>query len=120
MCGVCLMSGWRSFLSDKAPTTPGFAYSWLELISHRTFIAKLLLHTPQQKVSIFPWDLEVFIEKGQEGDQIIPIPILLFHCLQGWPLFHQLLVDLFKFLSPFLRNAELTKPTQLLYKVLYL
>lgn len=63
--------------------TPGFAYSWLELISHRTFIAKLLLHTPQQK---------------------------------GWPLFHQLLVDLFKFLSPFLRNAELTKPTQLLYK----
>lgn len=29
---------------------PGFAYSWLELISHRVFIAKLLLHTPQQKV----------------------------------------------------------------------
>jgi len=37
--------------------------------------------------------------------------------LQGWPLFHQLLIDLFKFLAPFLRNAELTKPTQLLYKV---
>ncbi len=36
---------------------------------------------------------------------------------QGWPLFHQLLVDLFKFLAPFLRNAELTKPTQALYKV---
>lgn len=62
---------------------PGFAYSWLELISHRTFIAKLLLQTPQQK---------------------------------GWPLFHQLLIDLFKFLAPFLRNAELTKPTQTLYK----
>ena len=29
---------------------PGFAYSWLELISHRVFIAKLLLQTPQQKV----------------------------------------------------------------------
>lgn len=29
---------------------PGFAYSWLELISHRTFIAKLLLQTTQQKV----------------------------------------------------------------------
>ena len=48
--------------------------------------------------------------------------MLIYHCykmtsLQGWPLFHQLLVDLFKFLSPFLRNAELTKPTQLLYKV---
>ncbi|XP_064398380.1 CCR4-NOT transcription complex subunit 1-like [Halichondria panicea] len=62
---------------------PGFAYSWLELISHRSFIAKLLLQTPQQK---------------------------------GWPLFHQLLIDLFKFLAPFLRNAELTKPTQALYK----
>lgn len=36
---------------------------------------------------------------------------------QGWVLFHQLLIDLFKFLAPFLRNAELTKPTQLLYKV---
>ena len=36
---------------------------------------------------------------------------------QGWLLFHQLLIDLFKFLAPFLRNAELTKPTQLLYKV---
>ena len=32
-------------------------------------------------------------------------------------MFHQLLIDLFKFLAPFLRNAELTKPTQLLYKV---
>jgi len=28
-----------------------------------------------------------------------------------------LLIDLFKFLAPFLRNAELTKPAQLLYKV---
>lgn len=32
-------------------------------------------------------------------------------------MYAQLLVDLFKFLSPFLRNADLTKPTQLLYKV---
>ena len=28
----------------------GFSYAWLELISHRVFIAKLLLQTPQQKV----------------------------------------------------------------------
>ena len=32
-------------------------------------------------------------------------------------LFQQLLIDLFKFLAPFLRNAELNKPTHLLYKV---
>ena len=29
---------------------PGFAYAWLELISHRVFVSKLLLQTPQQKV----------------------------------------------------------------------
>lgn len=32
-------------------------------------------------------------------------------------LFQQLLIDLFKFLAPFLRNAELAKQTHLLYKV---
>lgn len=36
---------------------------------------------------------------------------------QGWVLFQQLLIDLFKFLAPFLRNAELAKQTHLLYKV---
>lgn len=41
--------------------------------------------------------------------------LLLF--LQGWVLFQQLLIDLFKFLAPFLRNAELAKQTHLLYKV---
>uniref|UniRef100_A0A2K6U4Z0 CCR4-NOT transcription complex subunit 1 n=1 Tax=Saimiri boliviensis boliviensis TaxID=39432 RepID=A0A2K6U4Z0_SAIBB len=29
---------------------PGFVYAWLELISHRIFIARMLAHTPQQKV----------------------------------------------------------------------
>lgn len=35
---------------------------------------------------------------------------------KGWPMYAQLLVDLFKFLSPFLRNAELAKPVQRLYR----
>lgn len=30
---------------------PGFAYAWLELISHRVFVGKMLVVTPQQKVS---------------------------------------------------------------------
>jgi hypothetical protein len=30
----------------------------------------------------------------------------------GWPMYAQLLTALFKFLSPFLRNAELAKPVQ--------
>ena len=36
---------------------------------------------------------------------------------QGWNMYAQLLINLFKFLVPFLRNADLAKPTQLLYKV---
>jgi CCR4-NOT transcription complex subunit 1 len=30
---------------------PGFAYAWLELVSHRVFIGRMLAITPQQKVS---------------------------------------------------------------------
>ncbi|XP_024911755.1 CCR4-NOT transcription complex subunit 1 [Cynoglossus semilaevis] len=62
---------------------PGFVDAWLELISHRIFIARMLAHTPQQK---------------------------------GWPMYAQLLIDLFKYLAPFLRNVELNKPMQILYK----
>ena len=62
---------------------PGFAYAWLEIVSHRTFMGRILANTPQQK---------------------------------GWPMYSQLLVDLFKFLSPFLRNAELAKPVHRLYR----
>ncbi|XP_021921568.1 CCR4-NOT transcription complex subunit 1 isoform X2 [Zootermopsis nevadensis] len=61
----------------------GFAYAWLELVSHRVFIGRMLAITPQQK---------------------------------GWGMYAQLLIDLFKFLAPFLRNAELAKPVTLLYK----
>lgn len=64
-------------------SAPGFCYAWLELISHRIFIGRILAQLPQQK---------------------------------GWPLYSQLLMDLFKYLTPFLRNAELAKPVQLLYR----
>lgn len=62
---------------------PGFAYAWLELVSHRVFLGRMLALTPQQK---------------------------------AWNLYSQLLVHLFKFLAPFLRNVELAKPIHLLYK----
>lgn len=42
----------------------------------------------------------------------------LFPLMQGWPMYAQLLIDLFKYLAPFLRNVELNKPMQILYKVL--
>ncbi|XP_026284061.1 CCR4-NOT transcription complex subunit 1 [Frankliniella occidentalis] len=62
---------------------PGFSYAWLEIVSHRVFLGRMLALTPQQK---------------------------------GWGMYSQLLMDLFKFLAPFLRNAELAKPVTLLYK----
>jgi len=61
---------------------PGFTFAWLELISHRMFMPKLLMAKAQR----------------------------------GWPLFQRLLADLFKFLEPYLRGAELTEPIRLLYK----
>lgn len=61
----------------------GFCYAWLELVSHRVFMGRMLASTPQQK---------------------------------GWAMYSQLLIDLFKYLAPFLRNAELAKPVTMLYK----
>lgn len=62
---------------------PGFAYAWLELVSHRVFLGRVLAHSPAQK---------------------------------GWTMYAQLLISLFKFLAPFLRNVELAAPIQVLYK----
>eukprot|EP00124_Ichthyophonus_hoferi_P004310 Ihof_evm1s459 gene=Ihof_evmTU1s459 len=61
---------------------PQMAFSWLELISHRSFMPKLL------------------ISKAPKG----------------WPLFQKLLVDLFKFMEPYLRGAEMNEPIRMLYK----
>uniref|UniRef100_T1DC70 CCR4-NOT transcription complex subunit 1 n=1 Tax=Cupiennius salei TaxID=6928 RepID=T1DC70_CUPSA len=62
---------------------PGFAYAWLELVSHRVFLGRVLAHSPAQK---------------------------------GWTMYAQLLISLFKFLAPFLRNVELAGPISTLYK----
>ena len=72
----------NSFMMLSPLRLPGFSFAWLELISHRMFMPKLLL-TKAQK---------------------------------GWPLFQRLLVELFKFLEPYLRNAELSDPIRMLYK----
>ncbi|KAJ3024175.1 hypothetical protein HKX48_005578 [Thoreauomyces humboldtii] len=61
---------------------PGFTLSWLQLVSHRFFMPKLLLAENQKY----------------------------------WPFFQRLLVDLFKFLGPFLKQAEMTETTRLLYR----
>ncbi|KAK9742789.1 hypothetical protein RND81_03G197500 [Saponaria officinalis] len=61
---------------------PVFSFAWLELVSHRTFMPKLLTGNSQK----------------------------------GWPLLHRLLMDLFQFMEPFLRNAELGDLIRFLYK----
>ncbi|KAI3965367.1 hypothetical protein MKX01_042848 [Papaver californicum] len=64
---------------------PGFSYAWLELVSHRSFMPKLL-YGNSQKTS---------------------------------PYVQRLLVDLFKFMEPYLRNAGkslLGEPVHFLYK----
>lgn len=61
---------------------PAFSFAWLELVSHRTFMPKLLTGNSQK----------------------------------GWPFLHRLLVDLFQFMEPFLRNAELGELIRFLYK----
>lgn len=73
----------HTYHAVRPAKAPGFAYAWLELISHRVFIGRMLSLTPQQK---------------------------------AWGMYAHLLSNLFKFLAPFLRNAELTKPMQTLYK----
>lgn len=79
-----VLSAYCSVLHILRPSKyPGFAYAWLEIVAHRTFIGRMLVITPHQK---------------------------------GWPLYAQLLIDIFKFLAPFLRNVELSKPNHTLYK----
>ena len=66
----------------------GFSYSWLELVSHRLFISKMLQvsqPTPDQSI-------------------------------KSWNMYATLLTQLIKFLAPFLRNIELTQSVMLLYK----
>jgi len=61
---------------------PGFAFAWLELVSHRSFMPRLLRSKTES----------------------------------GWHVLQNLLVDLFKFLEPFLRDIQLSPAVHLLYK----
>ncbi|CAK9867154.1 unnamed protein product [Sphagnum jensenii] len=72
----------NALLALQPLQVPGWSFAWLELISHRAFMPKLLLSNPQK----------------------------------GWPLFQRLLVALFKFMEPYLRNADVSDPVRLLYK----
>ncbi|XP_078446307.1 transcription regulator isoform X2 [Wolffia australiana] len=78
-----LISFANAFHAIQPLKVPGFSFAWLELISHRSFMPRLL--------------------SGGSANK-------------GWTLFHRLLIDLFKFMEPCLRNAELGEPVRFLYK----
>eukprot|EP00497_Spongosphaera_streptacantha_P003266 TRINITY_DN3913_c0_g1_i1.p1 TRINITY_DN3913_c0_g1~~TRINITY_DN3913_c0_g1_i1.p1 ORF type:complete len:351 (+),score=35.74 TRINITY_DN3913_c0_g1_i1:109-1161(+) len=79
-------------LHDIRPErSPGFVFGWVELISHRMFMPKLLTCYP----------------KEDRGGKI---------SVKSRKLFHSLLVDLFRFLNPYLRTAKMTDAIRLLYK----
>ncbi|KAJ7286002.1 Not1-domain-containing protein [Mycena rebaudengoi] len=71
-----------TFSSLQPTYFPGFAFSWMCLISHRLFMPKLLLSENRE----------------------------------GWSAFHKLLLSLFKFLSPFLKDANLQVASKDLYR----
>ncbi|XP_058212330.1 uncharacterized protein LOC131324368 [Rhododendron vialii] len=72
----------NAFHAVQPLKVPGFSFAWLELVSHRSFMPKLLTGNAQK----------------------------------GWPYMQRLLVDLFQFLEPFLRSADLGEPVHFLYK----
>jgi len=41
---------------------PGFAYAWLELVSHRIFVGRVLAMTPHQRVCTFGLLLSIMYE----------------------------------------------------------
>ncbi|CAA7270173.1 unnamed protein product [Cyclocybe aegerita] len=71
-----------TFSSLQPTYFPGFAFSWMCLISHRLFMPKLLLSENRE----------------------------------GWSAFHKLLLSLFKFLAPFLKDADLQNAARDLYR----
>ncbi|CCM03832.1 uncharacterized protein FIBRA_05981 [Fibroporia radiculosa] len=71
-----------TFSSLQPTYFPGFAFSWMSLISHRLFMPKLLLSENRE----------------------------------GWSAFYKLLLSLFKFLSPFLKAADLQQASRDLYR----
>ncbi|KAF8894430.1 Not1-domain-containing protein [Infundibulicybe gibba] len=90
-----------TFSSLQPTYFPGFAFSWMCLISHRLFMPKLLL-SENREVN------EALAENGTEPADT--------HSTQGWSAFHKLLLSLFKFLSPFLKDADLQPAARDLYR----
>ena len=86
-------------------------YSWVESSQQTANRMETKKVNQNLVVSILTNTMSV---KYRIPNSLLMINIL--HFFVGWPVYAQLLVDLFKFLSSFLRNAELAKPVHRLYR----
>ncbi|KAG2387119.1 hypothetical protein C9374_002154 [Naegleria lovaniensis] len=77
---LCIFA--QALLVLKPTKNPAFVFAWLELISHRFFMPKVLAPS----------------------------------CKKGLPLYHDLIIEMFKFLEPFLQAGQLNNPVKLVYK----
>mmetsp|Transcript_518 Transcript_518/g.1826 ORF Transcript_518/g.1826 Transcript_518/m.1826 type:complete len:2264 (-) Transcript_518:4073-10864(-) len=78
-----LLMGFSTLLKTLEPSrVPAFAFAWLDLLSHRLFMPRMLQLQSQK----------------------------------GWPIFQKLLVSLFAFMEPSLREVQLSEPIRMLYK----
>lgn len=73
----------NGFLLLSPQRAPGFVFAWLELVSRKHFMPKLLAFKPPH---------------------------------QAWTVFEKILLELFKFLEPHLRHAQLSDAMRRLYK----
>jgi CCR4-NOT transcription complex subunit 1 len=71
---------------------PLFAFAWLELVSHRTFMPRLLA----------------------AGSPVTQAGVV--NATSGWFLLHQLLLDLFESLEPHMRFCRMNRAVQALYQ----
>ncbi|KAL0577902.1 CCR4-NOT core subunit cdc39 [Marasmius crinis-equi] len=88
-----------AFSSLQPTYFPGFSFSWMCLISHRLFMPKLLLS-----------------ENREACFSSTDLPRASHTVLKGWSAFHKLLLSLFKFLAPFLKDADLQPAARDLYR----
>ena len=64
VCFICACSNVLHIL--RPAKAPGFAYAWLELVSHRIFVGRVLAMTAQQRVRTVLFESELLTGLGTE------------------------------------------------------
>jgi CCR4-NOT transcription complex subunit 1 len=108
-----------AFFSVRPQIVPAFVFSWVELISNRLFMPKLLLNGPNMvSLSCLFFRNVHTCHHGIRWAAILSVLMTdkIISKIQGWPLVLELLSCLFRFQWMYLQTAELGESTRLLYK----